>query len=330
MKEYILIVVIGICLLTLELLYFRIADSFNIVDKPNSRSSHQRVVLRGGGIIFLLGVWIYTAFYDLPYPCFLSGLTLIAGISFADDVHSVPNSFRLLAHFVSIFLMFLDLGILGTNTWWIVWIVIPALFFCVGVINAFNFMDGINGMTSAFSLAVLVPLLYLNSYLYFVDNHLLMVVILSVFVFSVFNFREKARCFAGDVGAVGIAFILLFLIGKLVLATNNLTYFLFLAVYGIDTGLTIIHRIMLHENLGEAHRKHAYQLMANELKTSHVLVSSFYMLLQLLISFGLIFLPVNEWAYFFTVLIALIVGYILFVHKYYHLHDEYLRLKKIE
>lgn len=326
MKEYIFIVVIGICLLILELLYFRIADRFNIVDKPNLRSSHKRVVLRGGGIIFLLGVWIYTAFYGLTYPYFLTGLTLIAGISFVDDVHSVPNSFRLLAHFASILLMFQDWGILWADAWWII---ILALIFCVGVINAFNFMDGINGITGAFSLAVLFPLLYLNRNLDFVDTHFLIVVILSVFVFSVFNFREKAKCFAGDVGAVGIAFILLFLIGKLVLFTNNLTYLLFLAVYGIDTGLTIIHRIMLHENLGEAHRKHAYQLMANELKISHVLVSFFYMSLQLLISFGLIFLPIDEWAYFFTVLIVLMLGYILFVRKYYYLHEEYLKMKKI-
>ena len=326
MKEYILICIIGICLLVLELLYFRIADHFNIVDKPNLRSSHKRIVLRGGGIIFLLGVWIYTAFYGLTYPYFLCGLTLIAGISFVDDIHSIPNSFRLLAHVVSIAFMFQEFGILWLDKWWII---ISVFIFCVGVINAFNFMDGINGITSAFSLAVLFPLFYLNRIWNFVDNHLLIIVIVSVCIFSIFNFREKAKCFAGDVGAVGIAFILLFLIGKLVLYTNNPAYLLFFAVYGIDTGLTMIHRILLHENLGEAHRKHAYQLMANELKISHVLVSSFYMLLQLLISFGLIFLPINEWTYFFTVLVALIIGYILFVRKYYHLHDEYLKLKKI-
>lgn len=325
-KEYLLICMIGFCLLFLELLYFRIAVRFNIVDKPNLRSSHKRVVLRGGGIIFLLGAWIYAAFYGFAYPYFLSGLTLIAGISFVDDVRSVPNAFRLLIHFVSMFLMFQDLGILLIETWWII---ILALFFCVGVINAFNFMDGINGMTGAFALAVLLPIFYLNSFLNFVDSHFLIVTILSVFVFSVFNFREKAKCFAGDVGAIGIAFILLFLIGKLVIHTHNLTYLLFLSVYGIDTGLTIVHRILLHENLGEAHRKHAYQLMANELKISHVLVSSFYMLLQLLISFGLVFLPVNESVYFFTVLVALVLGYILFVRKYYHLHEEYLEMKKL-
>lgn len=325
MKEYILIAVIGISLLVLELLYFWIADYLNIVDKPNLRSSHERVVLRGGGIIFLLGAWIYMFFYGFSYPFFLAGLTLIAGISFADDIRPVPNFLRLLVQLASILLMLHELSFPMPGAWWIF---VPALIFCVGAINAFNFMDGINGMTGAFSLSIFIPLLYLNCSLNFVEQSFLIVTVLSVFVFSIFNFRAKAKCFAGDVGAVGIAFIILFLVGKLVLHTGNLTYLLFLAVYGIDTGLTIAHRILLRENLGKAHRKHAYQLMANELRLSHLLVSSFYMLLQLSISFGLIFLPVNEWLYFFKVLLLLVIGYILFVRKYYHLHEKYLVMKK--
>ena len=325
MKEYILITVIGISLLVLELLYFWIANRLNIIDKPNLRSSHERIVLRGGGIIFLFGAWIYMFFYGFSYPCFLAGLTLIGGISFADDIRPVPNFLRLLFQLASIILMLHELSFLISAAWWIF---VPALIFCVGAINAFNFMDGINGMTGAFSLSIFIPLLYLNSSLNFVEHSFLIVTVLSVFVFSIFNFRAKAKCFAGDVGAVGIAFIILFLVGKLVLHTNNFTYLLFLAVYGIDTGLTIAHRILLRENLGEAHRKHAYQLMANELRLSHLLVSSIYMLLQLSISFGLIYLPINKWLYFLKVLILLMIGYVLFVRKYYHLHEKYLAMKK--
>lgn len=325
MKENILICIIGLCLLLLELLYFRIAGYFRIVDKPNLRSSHKQLVLRGGGIIFLLSIWIYVCFYGLSHSFFLAGLTLIAGVSFIDDIRPVSNHVRLGIHFVSILLLLQEFSLFTTSAWWLL---LPALFFCVGAINAFNFMDGINGMTGAFSLSILLPLLYLNTSLAFVDHNLLIIVILSVFIFSIFNFRKKAKCFAGDVGAIGIAFIVLFLVGNLVLHTHNLSYLLFLAVYGVDTGLTIVHRIILREKLGEAHRKHVYQLMANELKFSHLLVSSFYMLLQLSISFGLIFLPVNEWLYFFETLIVLIIGYILFVRKYYHLHEKYLSMKQ--
>lgn len=316
--------IIAVLLFALELLYFRLADKFNIIDKPNLRSSHTSITLRGGGIIFLLGVWLYAAFYDFSYPWFLAGVTAIAGISFLDDVRSVPNKIRLLIHFGSMFLMFQELDILNANHWWVIPI---ALVVCVGIINAYNFMDGINGITGGYSLAVLVPLLYVNQSLQFIDSNFLWVSLLSVLVFCFFNFRKKAKCFAGDVGAIGIAFILLFALGKLILQTGDFTFLLFLAVYGGDSVLTIVHRIRLHENLGEAHRKHAYQLMANELRIPHVWVSTIYMVMQLIISWGLIEWTNMRWVYFTAVLILLIIGYVCFMRKYYHLHAAYLKSK---
>lgn len=318
---YVLIFVILACS---ELAYFRIADRFNIIDKPNLRSSHTSITLRGGGIIFLIGAWIYAAFYGLNYPWFLVGLTLIGGISFVDDIHSLPDSSRLVVQFVAMFMMFYQFGILNLNDWWMV---VVALIVCVGIINAYNFMDGINGITGGYSLAVLVPLIYLNATLGFVDQSFLYVVALSVLVFCYFNFRKRAKCFAGDVGSISIAFILLFALGRLILATEDFSYIVFLAVYGADAVLTICHRIQLHENLGEAHRKHAYQLMANELKMPHVAVSSLYMALQLLVSAGLIFLPINHYVYLGGVIVVLATAYLLFMKKNYHLHEAYLHSK---
>ena len=153
--------------------------------------------------------------------------------------------------------------------------------------------------------------------------------------FLFFNFRQrgKAMCIAGDVGSVGIAFIVLFAIGMLIARTGDITWLIFLLVYGVDGCLTICHRIMLHEKLGEAHRKHAYQLMANELKMSHPLVSVIYMAIQLVVSLGFIFLipdtPLAHWLYLVCALIVLCIVYVLFMKKYYHLHEEYLAsLKK--
>ena len=154
--------------------------------------------------------------------------------------------------------------------------------------------------------------------------------ILADIVFCFFNFRPKgkAKCFAGDVGSIGIAFILLFLIGRLVMVTGDVSYFIFLLVYGEDRCLTICHRIMLHENLGEAHRKHAFQLMANELKIGHVTVSLIYMGIQLAISLGFIYLIPNtivaHWVYLVGMFVVLAVAYVLFKKKYYHMHEEYL------
>lgn len=310
-----------IILFVLEPLYFQIANHFNIIDKPNLRSSHTHITLRGGGIIFLLGIWLYSIFYGFQYPWFLAGLTAIAGISFVDDVRSVPNRVRLLIHFVAMLLLFQEFGILNLESWWMI---LLGLIFCVGIINAYNFMDGINGITGGYSLAVLLPLYYLNRSLEFVDPNFLLVALCSVLVFNFYNFRTRARCFAGDVGSVGIAFIVLFALGRLILQTGDFTYLLFLMVYGVDSVLTIVHRILLHENIGKAHRKHVYQLMANELKIPHVVVSSVYMGTQLLLSFGLILLPFNHWAYFGIVLVILTIIYVWFKKKYYHLHEEYL------
>lgn len=322
---------VAILLFVLELLYFKVAGKCNIVDRPNERSSHNHVVLRGGGVIFLIGIWMWCLIFGFAYPWFLTGLTLVAGISFIDDIYSLPDSLRLVVQFLAAGLAFYQLDILHIEYWWIV---ILALIVYVGITNVINFMDGINGITAGYSLAVLVPMLLINLEQSYVENSLVLVSILSVLVFCYFNFRPKgrAKCFAGDVGSVGIAFILLFLLGKIILQTKDLTYLIFLVVYGVDACLTIIHRIMLHEHLGQAHRKHAYQIMVNELKIGHVKVALLYMILQLLISLIYVYvIPSNmfaHWLYLLAVVMILSVSYILFMKKYYHLHETYLKTLK--
>lgn len=335
MTTWLTYLIITALLLAAELVYFRIADRFNIIDKPNQRSSHSSIVLRGGGIIFVLGLWIWAAFFGFHNIWFLIAVTLVAGVSFIDDIHSLPDSVRLVAQFAAMALMFYQLDILHWNMWWIILI---AMIVCVGASNIINFMDGINGITGAYALASLLPLFLLNREIGFIDESLILVVALADLVFCCFNFRPKgkAKCFAGDVGSIGAAYILLFLIGSLILATGDVTYLIFLLVYGVDGCLTIVHRILLHENLGEAHRKHAYQLMANELKIGHVKVASFYALLQLAVSLGFIYLcPMLStatelslvawhWIYLVAALALLALAYVLFKKKYYHLHEEYL------
>ena len=333
MNIWITYLIIAAVLLAAELVYFRIADKCNIIDKPNARSSHTKVVIRGGGIIYILGMWLYAAFFGVELWPFLVGLTLVAGISFVDDIHSLQDSVRLVVvQFVAMGLMFYQWGVLNWESWWIV---VLGLILCVGITNAYNFMDGINGINGGYTLAVLLPLAWLNSRLGFVDQRLIVVALLADLVFCWFNFRPKgkAKCFAGDVGSVGAAFIVVFVLGLLILRTGDFTYIVFLAVYGVDAVLTIVHRIMLHEHLGEAHRKHAYQLMANELGMSHVAVSILYMGLQLVISLVMVYLIPNtvlaHWIYLVVVLVLLMAAYVLFMKKYYHLHEEYLAsLKK--
>ena len=327
MNTYLVYGIIFVILLVLELVYFRISDKCNIIDKPNERSSHSTIVLRGGGIIFMLGLWIWAAFYGFGYPWFVVAVTLIAGVSFVDDIRSLPDSVRLVAQFVAMGLMFYQMDMLHWEMWWVV---ILALIVSVGATNIINFMDGINGITGGYALASLIPIYILNKEMGFVEESLVVTVILADVVFCLFNFRPKgkAKCFAGDVGSIGIAFILLFMIGQLTMRTGDVTYLVFLLVYGVDGCLTICHRIMLHENLGEAHRKHAYQLMANELKIGHVKVSLLYMAMQFVVSLGFIYVCPNNvlchWMYLIGTFVVLSVAYVAFMKKYYHLHQAYL------
>ncbi len=307
-------ILISVLLVTLELVYFRVADKFNIIDKPNERSSHTGIILRGGGIIFYFGALVFSLFC-CEYLWFTLGLTLISFISMVDDIRSVSQRIRLIFHFSAMALMFYQWGLFAFP-WWAV---IAVLIVCTGIINAYNFMDGINGITGGYSLVLLGVFCYVNEYIIsFVDSRMIGTMIIAVLIFCFFNFRKRAKCFAGDVGSVSIAFIILFLLGKLILETGDFSWLILLAVYGADTILTIVHRIMLHENIGLPHRKHLYQLMANELGISHIGVAALYMVVQLAVAVFYLLYP--GYMVFAVVCMVLLVFYIWFMKKYYHLH----------
>lgn len=310
--------IVLVLLFVAELFYFRVADKFNIIDKPNDRSSHTRITLRGGGIIFYFGALAYFLTNDFAYPWFMLALTLITVISFVDDIRSTSQKLRLVFHFSAMAMMFYQWGLFSVSWWWIV----VALIVCTGIINAYNFMDGINGITGGYSLVILAALASINREIVaFVDEGFIYTVLCSVLVFCFFNFRKRAKCFAGDVGSVSIAFIVLFLIGKLVIRTENFSWVILLVVYGVDSVLTIVHRLMLHENIGQPHRKHLYQLMANELKVPHVVVSAVYMAVQGLIIVG--YFCCREYGYWYLLgsIAVLSIGYGVFMKRYFCLHS---------
>ena len=311
--------IVFVLLFVAELFYFRIADRCNIIDKPNERSSHTKITLRGGGVIFYFGALAYFLISGFEYPCFILALTFVTFISFVDDVRSTSQKLRLLFHFSAMVLMFYQWGLFSLSWWWI----IIALIICTGIINAYNFMDGINGITGGYSLVILGALAYINAEItQFVEPALIYTVLCSVLVFCFFNFRKKAKCFAGDVGSVSIAFILLFLIGKLIIQTEDFSWIILLSVYGIDSVLTIIHRLILHENISLPHRKHMYQLMANELKMPHVRVSLVYMAVQAIVIVGYVMCLDYGYWYLFGTILLLSLFYICFMNKYFGLHQS--------
>lgn len=293
--EYIFVTVI---LFISILIYFKIADKYNIIDKPNHRSAHTQITLRGGGIIFPISFIVFCLFnfneVIQNYWSFGLGLLAICIISFIDDIKTLSNRIRLSVHLVSVILLLYFTGAFTLMPFW-VW---PILFvIIIGTLNAYNFMDGINGMTGLYSIVTLTSLAYINKeIIQFTDENFILYPIMACIVFLFFNFRKKAKCFAGDVGSMGIGFWVIGLITLLVMRTGDYKYILLLAIYGIEVVLTIIERISLKENIFEAHRRHLYQLFANEKKVSHLLVSSVYAACQLVINIFLINSQFPVWA----------------------------------
>lgn len=277
-------------------IYFKIADKYNIIDKPNHRSAHSQITLRGGGIIFPIAFVIFCLlnFKEATemYWSFGLGLVAICLVSFIDDVKTLSGKIRISVHFISVVLLLYftkTFNLLPFWTWPIFFIMI------IGTLNAYNFMDGINGMTAAYTLVTLLTLLYINhDIISFTQENFIIYAILASLVFLFFNFRKKARCFAGDVGSMGIGFWIIALITLLIMKTQDYKYILLFSVYGMEVVLTIIERLFLRENIFEAHRRHLYQLLANEKKMPHLVVSSIYAITQLLINIFLIYskLPV--------------------------------------
>lgn len=290
------------------LFYFKLADHYNIIDHPNERSSHSEITIRGGGVIYLFAALIALIMHPEFWMPIL-GLFIIGTISFADDRITLSGKVRILFHLAAVTLLFIYLGVFQLFP---IWASLGLYILIIGIINAYNFMDGINGITGAYSIVVLGGLQYVNyKVVSFIQPDLIWLPILASLVFLFFNFRKKAKCFAGDVGSVTVAFWVIFLLFKLILITQNYVYVLFLAVYGVDAVLTIIHRLKLKQNIFDAHRLHFYQILANEQKWPHLIVSTVYALLQLGIIVAVIFLPWSFIPVFLITTVPLVLIYCL-------------------
>jgi UDP-GlcNAc:undecaprenyl-phosphate/decaprenyl-phosphate GlcNAc-1-phosphate transferase len=286
------------------LFYFRLAVQFKIIDKPNQRSSHSRITIRGAGIIFSIAILLQALFSGFQYPLFTSGLLFISIVSFYDDLRPLSNKIRLLVHLIAVSFLFMQAGLMAQP----VWIIISVYILVIGTINAYNFMDGINGITGTYSLITILSLYLINEYhIPFVINEWLIVSAIALLVFNFFNFRKKAKCFAGDVGSVSMAFIIIFFLLLLILKTGDLKYIGLLLFYGLDTVSTIIFRLIRKENIFEAHRSHFYQYLANVKGWPHLRVSALYMVLQLLVNVIIISSDWSSVAFLIFILVSGIV-----------------------
>jgi UDP-N-acetylmuramyl pentapeptide phosphotransferase/UDP-N-acetylglucosamine-1-phosphate transferase len=273
-------------LVGIELLYFKVADKYNIIDKPNSRSSHTTITLRGGGIIFPIAISIAFFWGYVSWPVTLA-VVLVAVVSFIDDIKPLSPLPRFASHVLSVGLVFYDLHLFSEALW-----LLPIVFvLMIGWVNAFNFMDGINGITVLYALTAIVSFSFLS--INEASLPLLITMGLSCLVFGLFNVRKKAKTFAGDVGSISMALFLGYFMIKTIIDSGQLGYILFFSVYGIDAIITIINRLIKKENIFQPHRSHLYQYLANEMGYSHILVASIYAGLQIVINALVIYMDIK-------------------------------------
>lgn len=307
----------------ISLAYFWAAKYFNIIDKPNERSSHTQVTIRGGGVIFPIAWLLYSILNGFILPWASLGLLAIAIVSFVDDRMALSTKFRFFIHLAAFTCCFWELNLFLVIPWW----VIPIVYIVgIGCVNAVNFMDGINGMTGLYSLSVLLPVQwYLYNTLW--NGSILNYLMLGVIVFGFYNFRRRALFFAGDVGSVSMGYVMVFLLLGFIFKrfevdynqntlnisgdhhfTIHIEYILLLTLYGIDVILTLVQRLYLKENIFEAHRKHFYQILCNEFKKPHILVSMMYAIIQSVINVYILKFAVSGY-FVFWLLIFFTISY---------------------
>jgi UDP-GlcNAc:undecaprenyl-phosphate GlcNAc-1-phosphate transferase len=266
-------------------LYILIARKFQLTDVPSLRSSHRDVTITGAGFIFPIAFFLPLVITGefVHYRSTLTGLLLISLVSFADDLKSVHPIIRVTVQVIAVSLLLWQTGGLFKMK---PWQILPGFILVVGIINSYNFMDGINGMNAIYSIAMIGILWMLkDSGIYFLPVLPVFYSLMSALLaFSFFNVRKKAICFSGDVGSISIAYIVSLMIIQVMISTDSAVWILLFGVYGLDSVGTIVLRLIRREKVWLPHRTHFYQFLVNEKKYPHVLVSFIYAISQFILS----------------------------------------------
>jgi UDP-N-acetylmuramyl pentapeptide phosphotransferase/UDP-N-acetylglucosamine-1-phosphate transferase len=311
--EYVLLFII---LVVISVVYIKFATRFNIVDNPNHRSSHTVPTIRGGGIIFYFALILFFIFSGLQYHWLIIGTTLVAIVSFIDDLKPLSPKLRFSIQIIGLVFLLMEAD-LDFN----LFILLVILIMGIAFINAFNFMDGINGITGFYSGIVLGGYLYIDIFLIdFINEKMLIFILISILIFGFYNFRKRALFFAGDVGSVTLAMIIFLASSMFFKETNSPIVFLMLGVYGVETLLTIIRRFFLKHDITEAHREHLYQKIVDNRKISHLSLSFYYAIAQsLLFVEGLYILRLDvklQWICVTVSFVILTICYIILFRRF--------------
>jgi Fuc2NAc and GlcNAc transferase len=284
-------------------------DRWGLIDKPTTRSSHYRAVPKGGGIGIAAAFLVTSIFLGIPIAFWLP-LGVMVGLSICGDRVEISPNLRLPAQFVL-------MGILVIGTGEGIYQDIPriliALFwvvFIVGTANFYNFMDGINGI-AGISGIIGFGFLAFETYKDQPEVGLLATCMaLTCLGFLPFNLL-RARVFMGDVGSILLGAVFA---GLVYLASHTLLDFLcmasFLFPFYVDELTTMIVRLRKGENLSQPHRRHIYQLLANERQIPHRRVSAGYGCFQLLVGISVL---ISKAYGVIVLLIVLAIWFVLFI-----------------
>jgi len=341
MLEFYYFLIGPVCFILFTLMYIKIAHYFKIYDHPVGRSSHLNRTITGFGIFVLFGLFIYSLAF--PYTLksfFIIGLLMIATISYIDDIAFVKHFIRLIFQVFALTLMAIELpfSYVTIEKWPLI---IAIVILGIGVLNAFNFMDGINGMLGLNSLVILLSFLWLNYHsvdqsgvpISFIQTEFLYTLITGVSIFLILNLRKKAIVFAGDVGSISLAFIIFYLMLNLIFKTGNYAYLLLFAVVGIDAGLTVIFKLLLRENIFVPHRDFLFKKLVHVGKQKHVKISLIYASVQAIVSIIIIALPLQgrlsaQLSILFIFTVTLCSLYIFVRNKY--TKQRVLKIREVE
>lgn len=341
MPEYYFSIIAPVSLIIFAFMYLKAAKRFNIYDHPVGRSSHLNQTKTGFGLFVLFGLMVYCFYFPYTLPSFfIIGLIMMGTISFIDDIVFVKHFIRLIFQVFALILMAIQLPY-DYITAEKLPVIIACVIFGIGVLNAFNFMDGINGMLGLNSLVILLSFWWLNSHsvdlkgnkVEFANTNFIYTMIIGVLTFLFFNFRTKARVFAGDVGSIGLAFVIFYLMLNLIFKTGNFAYLLLFSVIGMDAGLTVIYKLILKENIFVPHRDFLFKKLVHVGKEKHLKISLIYASLQAIISIIIIALPLQK--KLSSQLSILFIGVVLLCATYISVRNKYtkqriIRIREIE